>query len=131
MRLSMAHPKMAARTTGNRQLKRITATAIVIALVASNASAGEWQRIGPGLGYEQADAYCELYAMNGGRGMVAFGNPNFVAGAMIGGAIGGLIRRAGLKSNCMVLQGWKYSNVVARAKPLPVPVKPRAKKGNR
>ncbi len=108
-------------------MKRFTATLIAFSIVTSTASAGEWQRIGPGLGYEQADAYCELYAMNGGRGMVVFGDQNFVAGAMIGGAIGGLIRRARLKSNCMVLQGWKYSNVVAKAKPAPVPVKPKTK----
>jgi hypothetical protein len=77
-----------------------------IALAGCETNSGPYVRIGPGPELAYAEAQCNILAMNTGRGVIAWGSPNYVAGAQIGNAIGNAIRAEEFKKNCMVMEGW-------------------------
>jgi hypothetical protein len=56
--------------------------------------------------FEQAKAQCSMVARHGGTGFYAQGNPNFVAGAALGNAVGNAIRANQDFGDCMTMQGW-------------------------
>lgn len=56
---------------------------------------------------EMAEAQCQMMSSSAERGMIAWGNPNYVAGAQLGNAIGNAIRVDQFMQQCMNLQGWK------------------------
>jgi hypothetical protein len=41
------------------------------------------------------------------RGLIAFGDADYVAGAQLGNAIGNAVRVDQFMKNCMILQGWQ------------------------
>ena len=65
----------------------------------------------PGPGIEGANvnvamARCRLFAESGGSAVSAFGRPAFVAGAVVGAAIGNAVRQNRLYNDCMQANGW-------------------------
>jgi hypothetical protein len=75
----------------------------------------QWERLSYGnLPLEYADAQCKIAASGVGSGVVAWGSPEYVAGAQIGNAISNAIQQDQFFKNCMTLQGWKQ---VPKAKP--------------
>jgi hypothetical protein len=62
------------------------------------------------LDYDQQSAQCSLMARHGGSGFYAAGNPNFVAGAAVGHAIGEGIRTQQDFNDCMMASGWKIAD---------------------
>jgi hypothetical protein len=80
-----------------------TIGAMIALTTAANAADG----YRPATKFEQVKATCELTpnGLQPGGGFV-FGSQQFVAGAMVGSAIGGLIRHAQNYDNCMVLHGF-------------------------
>ena len=81
-----------------------TLVALVALVLAAPANAEGYRKA---TAFEQVKAQCELIA-NGLQpsGGFVMGNQQFVAGAMIGSAIGGMIRHAQNYDNCMVLHGY-------------------------
>ena len=65
----------------------------------------------------QAEAYCNMVARGSRQGYIAFGNPDFVAGAAIGNGLGNIIRQARTKQDCMTMLGfeWKKSGKKPRS----------------
>jgi hypothetical protein len=96
---------------------KLTITAGLALAIGTTASLAEsrWTRIGNGPSFDVAQAQCNLMAMGAERGTFAYGDTNFVAGAMIGSAIGNAIRQAYVKEQCMTIQGWKYMKVASSA----------------
>jgi hypothetical protein len=110
-------------------MKKTLVAAVAATLVGTGAaSAGQWQRIGPGPSFDYAEAQCNLMAMGAGGGHFAMGSPEFVIGASIGAAIGDAIQTAYVKKQCMVLQGWKFVYGQTNA-PLNAPTKVVKKNG--
>ena len=56
--------------------------------------------------FEQSKAECSMVARHGGTGFYAQGNPNFVAGASLGHAIGDAVRSNQDFGDCMTMHGW-------------------------
>lgn len=54
----------------------------------------------------QDAAKCRYLARHGGASFAAVGDPNFVAGAAVGSAIGNGIRAANDYNDCMEMQGY-------------------------
>lgn len=103
-----------------QKMKRLVAslaTATFVMATATTASMAEsrWMKIGDGPAYEMANAQCNLMAMGAQQGTFAYGDANFVAGAMIGSAIGNAIRQSYVKQQCMTIQGWKYTKIASTA----------------
>jgi hypothetical protein len=71
-------------------------------------AAADYRQIGPGLPLRQAQAYCELAALQYQQGYYAYGSTAYVAGATLGNAIGNAIRQHQVFNNCMILQGWEH-----------------------
>ena len=57
-------------------------------------------------GFEQAKAYCELYADRSQSGHLSFGSLAFVIGSEIGAAIGNGIEHAHAYDMCMTMRGY-------------------------
>ena len=88
--------------------KLILAALVSIVIPFPALAANEWQKIGQGPSFEIAEARCEIAAMGVGDGYMAIGDPDFVAGAALGNAIGNAIQQHQFKKHCMTLQGWKF-----------------------
>lgn len=56
---------------------------------------------------EMANARCQMMSSSAEQGMIAWGNPNYVAGAQLGNAIGNAIRVDQFMQQCMTIQGWR------------------------
>jgi hypothetical protein len=82
---------------------------LLLPLVASGCASHTWAP-GPGIAganFDVAKAQCSLMARHGGSGVVAVGSTAFVAGAVIGSAIGDSIRAQNDFNDCMLAGGWK------------------------
>ena len=88
------------------QILGVLAGALLLAGCESTANT-HWERIGYGPTLEYADAQCRIMAMGTQQGVIAWGSPEYVAGAQIGNAVGNAIREAEFMKNCMTMQGWK------------------------
>lgn len=95
----------------------------IVLLLAVGALAGGCSnpRYVPGPGMEGANvnvamARCRLFAESGGTAVSASGPPAFVAGAVVGAAIGNAVRQNRLYNDCMEANGF-----VAAAEPAPSP----------
>jgi hypothetical protein len=101
--------------------KHLTALAMA-ALSLSGCAVHQWA---PGPGMSAADfdadkARCSLMARHGGSGFVAYGSPNFVAGATLGNAVGESVRTQQDFNDCMLVMGWKIADQPATAAPAPI-----------
>jgi hypothetical protein len=56
--------------------------------------------------FGQASGECKLLAMGANQGTFAFGSQAYVAGAMIGGAIGNAVRQNTAYNACLEAQGF-------------------------
>jgi hypothetical protein len=81
---------------------------------------------GPGMSaydFEPQAAECRLFARSGGHAVAAFGRPAYVAGALIGSAIGQAVRQQNDYNDCMQARGWRVvDGVQAPATTLPTQV---------
>lgn len=68
---------------------------------------------------EMANARCNLMASSAEQGVVAWGTPEYVAGAQIGNAIGNAVRVDNFMKQCMTLQGWRRVNAAPKTSPAP------------
>jgi hypothetical protein len=60
--------------------------------------------------FDEAKARCDLVAHGQPSGFYAQGNPNFVAGAAVGAAVGDAIRTQNTFNDCMLATGWKIAD---------------------
>ena len=92
---------------GGNQASQAATTAYTAEAPVDQASADGYHRAS---GYEQVKAECELVA-NGLQPSPGFviGSREYVAGAAIGSAIGGLIVHAQNYQNCMTLKGYAHN----------------------
>ena len=87
--------------------------AAVLMLLFMGACATHQWAPGPGLSagdFEPAKARCSLMARHSGSGFVAYGSPNYVAGAALGHAIGESVRTQQDFNDCMVAGGWRIAD---------------------
>jgi hypothetical protein len=69
----------------------------------------------PQANFEQSKAQCSIIARHGGTGFFAAGDPNFVAGAAVGNAVGNAVTAHQDFSDCMTMHGWtaaQASNII-------------------
>ncbi len=59
--------------------------------------------------FEEQSAACRMLARNGQTGVVAFGRPAFVAGAIIGNTIGNAVRANATFNDCLEAAGWEVA----------------------
>lgn len=64
---------------------------------------------------EMANARCNLMASSAEQGIVAWGTPEYVAGAQLGNAIGNAVRVDNFMKQCMTLQGWRRVDNATKA----------------
>lgn len=75
---------------------------------------------GPGMSaadFDAGKARCSLMARHSGSGFVAYGSPNFVAGAALGNAIGESVRTQQDFNDCMLATGWKIADQPSTSAP--------------
>lgn len=57
--------------------------------------------------FSEISAGCSMMARNGGQGIVAYGRPGYVAGAMLGNAIANGIKAQADYNDCMAMNGFE------------------------
>jgi hypothetical protein len=95
--------------------RAVIGTLIAVALISITVSGCQAHSWAPGAGKSSAEftrdnARCQYVARHGGTDMFAFGNANYVAGAMIGHAIGNAIRAQNDYNDCMEMTGWEVAD---------------------
>jgi hypothetical protein len=92
---------MKVRTLGN------TAAAVIVVAALTGCVQHQWA-YGPtaSMPFEQASGQCKLTAMGAEQGVIAFGKPAFVGGAVLGNAIGNAVRVNTAYNACMEAQGF-------------------------